>query len=1111
MFLPRLAIRYRAVVLAITALAIAWGTFSFFTAPRRENPEFTVRTAVITTAWPGANAIKVEQRVSERIEEAVAEVEEVETIRSKSRNDFSLVFVELADYVDDVDAVWDDLRAEIDKIRGDLPEGTQPIEVNTNFGDTSAMLLALYQAPPPGKTHIAHPYSPRDLELMAERIEEQLEFDPAVASVNLYGIRDEVIYIETDSGAWSNLALTTTELQRILQQRNIVAEGGAIDTDRARFPIRPTGELNAVDQLHDVVVGRSAGAPVYLDTLGLDVSRQYRQPPHRIYRYGDLERSTNTVIIGFTMKDDENITDLGDRIRRTLPEWENRLLPADVRLTVVSDRPEIVDDKVRTFVNNLWQAVAIVIVVSLALIGLRIGLVMAAAIPIVILTSLGIVRFFGVDIEQITISSLIISLGLLVDNAIEVCDNIKRMLDEGASRREAAIRGAGQIAFPVSIATLTTIMAFLPMLTLPGAQGEFIYSLPVVVSTTLAVSWLVAMTMTTLMAYWALSPTTDAGLDSPVVRLWRWLRGKRKKPSKRQRERTGGGQHQSTVAWVYTRLCGWALRHKFVTVAAAVSMFAASVTLLVLGLIGSQFFPEAERDQFLVDIHMPHGAPLARTDAVARRVEEVIREHATIEREGETVRRFENMATFVGEGAPRFYLSFEPDQPRPGFAQILVNTTDGSLTEDYVYDLQRAFAEGVPEARVIPHKLMLGPPIDAPIGVRVLGDDIERLGSIAARVKDVLRRTEGTWDVHDTWGRRGYRLEVDIDQSQARLAGVTNASVARTLNAFYTGHYLTAYREGDRRVPVYLRLPPEQRQSLEQVDSVYVEGRHGKVPIVSIAELRPTWAVARIDRYRKRRNLEVRSRVQRGLLANAVLNRAMPELDAIDRSLPPGYRLDIGGEMEETVDSRRNMLRAMAISLLLIVLTLVLKYNSLLKPLAIVAMLPLAAIGALLGLFVTGYSMGFMGMLGMLALIGVVLNDDIVLVEFVELAVAEKLDSGEGLVGEGERSYSGLTREAFYDCVKRAGRLRLLPISLTTLTTVGGLLPLALFGGPLWKQLTVVIIGGLLVATALTLVVLPAIYTAFVGYLGVHCVPEKKDTESPIAGVEPGRRPSEGL
>ncbi|NQT15474.1 MAG: efflux RND transporter permease subunit, partial [Planctomycetes bacterium] len=1061
MRLPRFALEHRAVVIGATAIAVAWGMVAFLTSPRRENPEYTIRTCLIVTIWPGASAEKIEQLVTDPIEKAVDSIDEVEKVTSTSRASYSVIFVDAEDHVTDTDGVWDKVRAKVKNVRGQLPTGCREPLVNTDFGDTAAMVLAIYQDPEMAERRR---YSPREMEVIAKRLKDEIKLLEAVADAQLYGVQHEAIYLEADVGTWSQLKLTTPVLKAILAQRNIVAPGGTIDAEFSRFGVKPSGEFDALRELNRVTVGHnSLSLPVSLADEGIEVVRDYEDPPRTLTRYSDAKVSQTCVTLAFTMKDGENITVLGEEVKELIERAHLTFLPRDIEVAVVSDQPKVVDDKVNDFVLNLLVAVVIVVLVPLLLSGLRVAVVMAAAIPVIMLASVGAMRFFGVELEQVSIAALIIALGILVDNAIQVCDNVQRHLREGCSRWDAAVQGASQIGPPILIATLTIIAAFLPMvIALEGTTREYVYSLPVVVSLTLGISWVVAMTVTTRMAYRLIQPNTKG---APLGRAVGWLVRLVQRKRRRGVERSTSTDRESQG--LYMRLCDSCVRHKFLTVGLAVLLLAGSTSLVVTGMVGSQFFPNAARDQFVVDVNLPEGTPIHRTDEVCRRVEQIIGALGTEPTADSTRRdRLRNTISFVGGGAPRFYIALTPEPTASNYAQILVNTTGPEVVEQYLRDIRRAVWEGIPArgikpiggARVVPKELILGKPVPSPIAVRLFGSgfaDIQTMRKQAEKLKQVFRASENTWDVHDSWGDFGYQLNVNVAPDRANLAGVTNATIAQTLYTYLSGYPLTTYREGDHQVPVYLRLPAEQRSSPEILRRVYVEGFLGKVPLDAVAKVESVWEPAKIERYELNRMIEIQARPEEGFLPNAVLSELMSGIRDIEKQLPSGYRIEISGEQEETVEGQRQVARSLGISLLLIVLCLIIQYNSLVKPLMILMTLPLATIGAVLGLYLTGNPMGFMANLGMLSLFGIVLNAAIVYIEFAEILIKEKLEKGEGLAQPGEKSCSGLSCETFRQCLARAGKMRILPISLTTLTTVGGLIPLALFGGPLFEAMAV--------------------------------------------------------
>ncbi len=1085
MKLPGFALRHQAIFIAVVFIGSMWGLISFQTMPRREDPEYTVRVCQVSTNWPGATAEDVEHLLTDELEEAIANLDEVYIIESRSLTGFSVIDVELEDEImpDQVDNVWDKVRAKA--AEADLPtdSGAQSPYVNADYGDTAAMVLAIYQLPvtdsdEPGRRKYSH----REMEIIADRLEDEVRLINDVGMLDLFGVQQETIYIETDAGTWSQLSLTSDELKKLLEMRNIVAPGGSIDTELVRFGVKPTGEFKADRQINNLVVGTHADlSPIYLSDIGLDVTRTFLDPPVLISRYLDpsLAGGADCVVLSFTMKAGRNLVKLGAEVRELIARAKRTWLPEDVEVAIVSDPPTAVTNKINDFAGNLYQAVLIVVLVAFLLIGLRVAVVMAAAIPFVILISMGTMPFFGVELEQISIAALIIALGMLVDNAIEVCDNMHRLLEEGLGRFEAASQGAAQIGPPILIATLTTMAAFLPMLTVPGSSGEYIYSLPVVVSSTLMISWLTAMTMTTIMAYWMIRPARG---KAP---LW-WLLGKAK--TLLQRSKPATDKPTLDFGQIYSAVAMAAIRAKYVTIAIAFGAFIAACSLVATGLVGTQYFPPADRSQFVIDVDMPEGTSIGLTNEVCKELEQIILDQRNITIGGTEIDALENAVIYVGGGGPRFYLGENPKDPGANNGFVLVNTVNRQVVDEYIKAIRREARDLIPGARISPGKLDMGPPVDYPVQLRLSGLEIEELRGYADQLKDIIQSVDGSWDVNDSWGRLSFQMFIDTDEDKAKLAGVTNAAVAQTSNAFFTGHYLTTYREEDHRVPIYLRLPAAQRQSLADVNAIYVEGKYGKVPIDAVSNIKTDWVPGKIERRNLVRTVEINARVREGMLPNSILSAAMPEVNKLASTMPPGYYIEIGGEQEETTDSQEDMSKAFLISILVIIVLLVIQYNSLIKPIIILMSVPLAATGALVGLWITGNPLGFMANLGLLSLAGIVINSAIVLIEFVQDVIRQKVAGGDDLPGESERSCCGLTRAAFRKCLVTGAAMRILPIMLTTLTTVGGLIPLALYGGPLFEPMAIAIIFGLLLATALTLLVIPAMLALFVETFGMNLV-----------------------
>ena len=592
---------------------------------------------------------------------------------------------------------------------------------------------------------------------------------------------------------------------------------------------------------------------------------------------------------------------------------------------------------------------------------------------------------------------------------------------------------------------------------------EYAFSLPMVMCLCLAIGWIFAMTVTCILSAKILKPGGDI---NPLF----WIRDRL--PRKARAAPQSSAPASKSVS-PYINLATIAIRAKWITVAASYVFLALALLLPV----PSSFFPKSDRNQFVVDVFLPESAPIGQTNEVQTQLEEIIRALNTraYDVDGELVElppgeeRLLNMGSLVGIGGPYNFAGLFPKAGGSNYGIVWVNTAIGPQVPQFVEDIQRAANEGLGEpgtpgfippitgARIVPHQLVSGTPVMSPIDIRVLGPrmgDDRVLRKYAERVKQALRNSGMAWDIHDSWGEFGRQLDVEVDQDKANLAAVTNASVLLSMNAYYSGHPLTQYREGDKQIPVMLRLPPEQRGSLQDLDAVFVQGLTGKVPLNSIANVRRRWVNATINRYQRERNISVRARPVGELLFSQVLAEIQPQLDQIQADMPPGYRLEQGGTQEEADKGMRQIMSSLALSGVAIFFLLVIQFNSVVKPFMILLTIPLAAGGGLVGLYIMDIPMGFMEAVGMLALFGIVLSAAILLIEFTEILIKDKLTRGEGLAGAGEKSYCGLQRQVFRSCLASAGELRLMPILMTTLTTVGGLLSLMLAArcSKAWRQ-----------------------------------------------------------
>ncbi len=1041
MSLTRAAVNNRALVYAAVGLLSIGGVWTFLTMSRREDPEILIRNCVVVTKWPGAPAQKVEELVTDLIEKKILELSEVKEVESDSLSGQSIVKPELADEYTDLEQIWDKIRVKVEEAQSQLPKGCGVPYVNSEFGDVFSVVLALRQVPVAGKESVESPYTFRELEVFAETIQDSLKTLDSVAKVELYGNQREEITLDVDSGDWSKIELTYTELSQLLESRNIVEPGGSLDTKDGRFAVIPSGEFSSVDQVGDVLVGRMNDAvPVRLSDVPLQITRGYQDPAVHLARFRTSDESPERcILLSVSMREGQNVVLMGEAVQAQLDVLRRGVLPPDIEISLVNDLPRQVETLVGDFVVNLGQSILIVLAVAWLMMGWRPAIIMATAIPLSMVAAIFIVEKLGIELEQFSIASLIIALGMVVDNAIVISDNTVSWLAKGESKRDAAIKAAEEVAGPVLASTLTTVAAFLPLAFMSGGSGEYIRSLPVVVSVTLLASYAVAMCVTPLMCMGFLkrpeAPPENVGAP----------------------ERTP-----------YERAVFWCLSHKAIVLGLAGAGVVGSLQLIPY--IGSQFFPAGDRDQFFVDVWLPEGSPINSTDDVVNQIQDMIVESKARDVDGKSEDCLLNSIGFVGGGPPRIGLTMDVEQTFSNYALIMVNTTHPKVSGAWVSELKEK-VKSIPGAAITVRRFMLGPPVKYPVEFRLIGDDSDVLREKAELMVAELLNTPGSDRVWTNWGNSGYQVEVEIDSEAANLAGVDHKAVAQTLTALLSGGYLTTYREGDHQVRVALRLRQERRKGLDDLSGIYVNGEFGKVPLDSVAKLKVSWEPAKISRLDTRRTIKVASTVKPGYLPTGLTAAALPAMEKILEPLPSTYEIEVGGEQSESAESQGKISAAFLIGFALIILVLITQYNSFVKPFIVLAAVPLALIGALIGLFVTGWPLGFMPSLGIVALAGIVINNAIVLIDFIEGKVAD----GEDL------------RPA----VAAAGQIRMKPILLTTLTTLGGMLPLALFAGPMWAGMAWAIIFGLSAATVLTLLVVPTLYVTMVEALNL-----------PVGGVD---------
>jgi multidrug efflux pump subunit AcrB len=880
-------------------------------------------------------------------------------------------------------------------------------------------------------------YSYRELDDFTDLIEKMVKTAPPVSKVTRTGILPEVVYLLYSQERLASYGVQTGTLPNLLRARNITLPGGVLETSRKNLAVDPSGEFHSEREIGDVVTTASeSGTPLYLRDL-VDIVRAYQSPARFLNYYtwrdekGAWQR-TRAVTLAIQMRQSEQIGAFGKAVDAALKEVKPQL-PSDLIVARTSDQPLQVTENVELFMNSLYEAIALVVLVSL--IGFwewRSALLMALSIPITLAMTFGMMDVLGIDLQQVSIATLIIALGLLVDDPVVAGDAIKRELAAGQPRIIAAWLGPTRLATAILFATITNIVAYLPFLLLTGDTGRFLYSLPIVIACSLVASRIVSMTFIPLLGYYLLRPKIE--------------------PSIAERRKSG-------FASFYYRVGGFSIRNRWKVLLASVVFLAFGA--FAMSRLKQQFFPKDLSYLSTVDVWLPEDAPLAATERTARGAEMVIRQVA--QKYGEPDRDvLDFITTFVGGGGPRFWFSVSPELQQLNYAQLIIQVKDKHDTGRLTEALQEALSANVPGARIDVQQLETGKPVGLPVQIRISGENMDVLRTYADRVKQVFRASPLARRVRDDWGEENVRVKLEIDPDRANLAGVTNLDVAASTATGINGYQVGTLREGDKQIPIVTRLRMEERSQLSDIRNLYVYSSSGaqKIPLRQVSDVTYTMETEKLRRLNQFRTITVACFPKSGALPSEVLASAMPRLRPIQADLPPGYKMEIAGEYKEQQKGFKQLGVVMAISIAMIYLALVVQFRNAIKPFIVFAAIPYGMVGAVTALWIMGAPFGFMAFLGVASLVGVIVSHIIVLFDFIE----EKHAEGEPL------------EEALLD----AGIMRLRPVLITVGATVIALFPLASHGGPLWEPLCYAQIGGLTVATFITLLLVPVIYAIFV-------------------------------
>ena len=1003
------SLKYKQVTISILAIVFAAGIYSLFTMPRREDPKITSPSGLIVAYYPGANSQQVENQVTKKIEQYLFHFEEVKKSKtySTSLDGAVVIHVWLNDNVRKPDIFWNKLNHELMLAKSlELPKGVVGPLIDSDFSDTEALLIALE----------SNQSSYQQLETYAHQLEDRLQAIPATSKVRLIGEQQEEIAIYFDSGKLAQYHLSLSKISQIIQSQNNITSAGELKTENAEVKIHTLGFYTNIQQIKNQIVGTSPrGDVIHLKDIAT-IRRQAAEQTSNITVNGK-----KAVIVAIQMNEGNNIVRFGDQVQEAIQQV-SRELPSEVHLSTIVNQPQLVSHNVDHFLTEFLIAIISVIIVIVLLLPFQVAAVAAMAIPMTITATFAILHLLGIELHQVSLAALIVVLGMVVDDAIVVADNFVELLDQGIERNKAAWQCASKLVVPILTATITIIAAFMPMIILKGAVGDFIHDLPITVTVALTSSFIVAMLLT------------------PMLCLAFIHKGLHNTPDKKQSRKSFLDFMQRS----YNHTLDIAIKHPVLTIISSILSILLAAFIFNL-FVGQQFFPYAERNQFTIELWMPTGTKLEQTEKGIRQIEQFVRRD----------KRITSYATFSGTSAPRIYYNYSPEFPVPNYAQLLINTTDDKATEELASSLTDTLQHLVPGGTVQVKRMQQGQPMDAPVEIRIFGDDIRTLQQLGASVSQIIKKARGSFLVHNNYREDRYGLTIRLKKEATRL-GFSTGSIARLLYINTQGAVVSTLYEGDHRVNILLRQTASKRGSLESLKNTYLQSPvTGKsVPLREIATLTPEWHPGRIVHRNGMRCLTVQSETRDGVLPAKLLREIKPPINQLD--LPAGYFIKYGGEYANKEETMSPMIVALGISLLLIFLILIFQFRTFKEAIVIMLTIPLSLLGAIVGLAITGNPFGFTAFMGLISLSGIVVRNAIIMIDYAN----ELMKEGKGL------------KTAIQEAAKR----RLRPIFLTAMAAAIGVVPMIASGSSLWSPLASVIAFGVIWSMLTALITIPVIY-----------------------------------
>ena len=1018
-------------------LAIAiMGIFAYGKLSQAEDPPFTFKLMVIRTQWPGATARQVEQQLTDKIEKKLQETPNIDRVASYSRPGESTVMFFAKDSTPpaQVPDVYYQVRKKIGDIRQTLPAGIQGPYFNDEYGDVFGNIYALTAA------GLDYP----QLKDIAERVRDELLRVPQVGKVEIFGIQDEKIFVELSNAKLATLGLDQAIIVQALNQQNAIAGTGFFEMQNERIQIRPSGAFDTVQAVADTLI-RAGNRSFRLGDIAT-VRRGLSDPPNTQVRFG----GQRAIAIGVSITKGGDVIDLGKALRNRIAQLQAKL-PLGVEIGEAASQPEAVKRSVDAFVHSLAEAVIIVLLVTFISLGLSVGLVVAISIPLVLAATFLAMNLFNVGLHKVSLGALVLALGLLVDDAIIAVEMMWVKMEQGWERTRAASFAYTSTAGPMLSGTLVTVAGFIPIALAKSSTGEYAFAFFQINAVALLISWLAAVVAIPWLGYKLLpnprAPQQPGIIERKLPRLAAALLkiGIGGPPHAEDHDVYGTAFYSR-----FRQLVAWCVKHRWLVIGVTIVLFALSI--VGMSKVQKQFFPNSTRLELNVELRLPEGASIAATDAEAKRLED------WLDKDKAEFDQFEHYITYVGAGSPRYYLGLDQQLPASNVSQFVILTRDIATREAVRGRLIKLFENEDFNARGNISRIENGPPVGYPVQLRISGENVETLRKVASQVADVMRQNPEISNVNFDWRELSKVVEIEIDQDKARLLGVSSQDLAALLNMSLNGFTVTSFREGKKSIDVVLRGDSEERAHLSALPDLAVPTRSGKsVPLSQIGRLKHSFEPGLIWRRDRLPTITVRGNLYGKIQPATIVDRIAPQIATIQDALPEGYRIVTGGSVEESGKGSASVMAGIPLFVLAVVTILMIQLQSISRVIMVLLTAPLGIIGIALFLLVFNQPFGFMALLGTIALFGMIMRNAVILVDQIEQDLAAGKARAEAIVESTVRRFR--------------------PIVLTAAAAVLAMIPLSRndFFGPM----AVAIMGGLIVATALTLLFLPALYAAW--------------------------------